>query len=138
MILRRIKDVETIDVGKPFGMPDGAMLIQWIISNEVGDDRYQHRFAIRKYTVKPADPSKIPFHNHKYIQCLTVLSGRLLCETPDEAIEVGPWESAYFYENESHKAVPIGNEIVEMICVIDCPDDGENCFPEIPSNIAMK
>jgi len=138
MILRRIKEVETIDVGKAFGMPNGTMLIQWIISNKIGDDRYRHRFALRKYTMKPVDPSTIPPHSHKYIQCLTVLSGRLLCETQDGQIEIGPWESVYFYENEPHKVVPIGNETVELFCIIDCPNGGENCLPEVPKNIGIE
>jgi len=128
-----------IDVGKPFGMPDNTMLIQWIVSNEVGDDRYRHRFAVRKYTLKPLDdPSVIPFHDHAYIQCLTVLSGRVRCESPDGVIEVGPGDAAYFYENEPHKAVPIGDETVELICVIDCPAGGENCLPEIPKDIGTR
>jgi len=32
-------------------------------------------------------------------------------------IKVGCWESVYFYENEPHKVVPIGNEIVELFCI---------------------
>jgi len=138
MILRKIQDVETIDVGKPFGMPEGSMRIQWIVSNEVGDERYCHRFAVRKYTIKPVDPSMIPFHEHKYIQSLTVLSGRMAVESPDGRVEAGPGDSVYFYENEPHKAVPVGNETVELICIIDCPDGGENCIPEVPKDIATK
>jgi len=135
VILRKLKDVEIIDVGKSFGMPDGTMLIQWIISNEVGDERYRHRFAVRKYTIKPVDPEAIPFHNHKYIQSLTVLSGRMAIESLDGRVEAGPGDSVCFYENESHKAAPIGNETVELLCIIDCPDGGENCLPEIPEGI---
>jgi quercetin dioxygenase-like cupin family protein len=135
MILRRIKDVESIDVGKPFGMPDGTMLIQWIVSNQVGDERYRHRFAVRKYTIKPADPGAIPFHNHKYIQSLTVLKGRVRAESPDGVVEAGQGDTVYFYENEPHKALPIGDDTVEILCIIDCPDGGDNCFPEIPKKI---
>ena len=40
MILRRIQDVEKIDVGKKFGKPEGVSIIQWIFYNEVGDERY--------------------------------------------------------------------------------------------------
>jgi quercetin dioxygenase-like cupin family protein len=138
MILRRIKDVKTIDVGKAFGMPDGTMRIQWIFSNEVGDESYRHRFAVRKYTLKGVDPSAIPFHDHKYIQSLTVLSGRMRCESPDGVVEAGPGDSVCFYENEPHKAVPVGDEIVELMCIIDCPDGGENCFPEIPKDIGTQ
>jgi len=139
MILRRIKDVDMIDVGKPFGMPEGSMIIQWIVSNNVGDERYHHRFAVRKYTLKPVDdPSKIPFHNHTYIQCMHLLKGRLRAENPEGAIEVGHGDSVYFYENEQHKAVPVGSETVELICIIDCPDDGANCNPVVPTAIETK
>lgn len=138
MILRQIKDVQSIDVGKAFGMPDGTMLIQWIFSNEVGDERYRHRFAVRKYTLRPVDPAAIPLHDHKYIQSLTILSGRVRCESPDGIVEAGPGDSVCFYEHEPHKAVPIGDETVELLCIIDCPDGGENCFPEIPKEIEIQ
>jgi len=139
MILRKIGDVETIDVGKPFGMPEGSMLIQWIVSNDVGDESYQHRFAVRKYTLKPVnDPSKIPFHNHTYIQCMHILKGKLRAENPEGFVEVGPGDSVYFYENEPHRSVPIGDGTAEILCIIDCPDGGENCFPVAPKDIQTK
>ena len=138
MILRQIKEVETIDVGKAFGMPNGTMIIQWIFSNEVGDERYGHRFAVRKYTLKSVDPSAIPFHDHKYIQSLTVLSGRVRCESPDGIVEAGPGDSVCFYENEPHKAVPVGDETAEVLCIIDCVNGGGNCFPEIPKEIGTQ
>jgi len=81
MIVRRLKDVEVMDVGKAFGLPEDVMLIQWIISNEVGDERYHHSYAVRKYTIQPGLPiEKIPFHNHKYVQSPHILSGRVICE----------------------------------------------------------
>jgi len=40
-----------MDVGKAFGFPEGVQLIQWIISNEVGDARYHHSYAVRKYII---------------------------------------------------------------------------------------
>jgi len=135
MILRKISDVEMIDVGKPFGMPDGSMLIQWILSNDIGDDRYHHNFAVRKYTLKLSDASAIPFHNHAYVQSLTVLSGRMKCESPEGIVEAGPGDSVCFYENEPHRAVPIGDGAAEVLCIIDCPDKGENCFPVAPKDI---
>ena len=138
MILRKISDVETIDVGTPFGMPGGSMLIQWIFSNEVGDARYHHNFAVRKYTLKSVDASAIPFHNHAYVQSLTVLSGRMRCESPEGVVEAGPGDSVCFYENEPHRALPIGDETAEVLCIIDCPDGGENCFAVAPKDIVTK
>jgi len=135
MILREIKDIEPIDVGKPFGMPEGSMIIQWIFHNQVGDERYHHKFAVRKYMLKPVDPSAIPFHNHKYVQSLTVLSGRMKCESPSGVVEAGPGDSVCFYENEPHKAVPIGEGKTEVLCIIDCLNGGENCFAVEPKSI---
>lgn len=132
MIVRRIQDVEVIDVGKPNGLPEGAFVIQWIVSNEVGDKRYRHRFAVRKYTLQPLKV-EIPFHNHKYIQAMIITKGRVRVECPEEAVEIGPGDTAYFYENEPHRAYVIGDEPVEFYCIIDCPESGDNCWPkEIP------
>jgi len=142
MILRRLKDVESIDVGKKFGHPDGAMLIQWIISSEVGDEKYHHAFAFRKYTRRP-EPGitldQIPFHHHKYVQCMHILSGKMMTENGDgQKVEIRPGDSVYFYENEPHRAVALGDESVELLCIIDCPDGGENCIPDKPTNIEVK
>jgi len=135
MIHRKKSDVEIIDVGKAFGMPEGSMNIQWMISKNVGDDRYQHNFAVRRYILKPVEISAIPYHNHTYVQALTVIKGKVHCETPEGVVIANAGDSVYFYSNEQHKAVPVGDETVEILCVIDCPDDGENCLPQIPQNV---
>lgn len=136
MIARKIQDVEVIDVGKANGMPAGLITVQWIVSNKVGDSSYHHDFAVRKYTLQPMKPEQMPFHNHKYVQCMTLIKGRLWVENPKESFEVGPGDSVYFSENEPHKAVPIGEETVELYCIIDCPDEKENCWPEAIVKIA--
>ena len=138
MILRKLQDVETMDVGKAFGFPEGMQLIQWIISNEVGDERYHHSYAVRKYTIKPGvDLEKMPFHNHEYVQSPYILSGRMIFENNQgEKVEAGPGDTVFFYENEPHRGTVLGNETVELLCIIDCPGNGENCVPEYPKNIA--
>ena len=131
MILRRIEDVEKMDVGLKFGKPEGVMIIQWIFSNEVGDERYHHKHAVRKYTVKPG-PSleEVPFHKHKYVQTPYILKGRMVFENEaGERYEVGPGDSVCFYENEPHHGAVLGDEPVELLCIIDCPGDGEDCVP---------
>lgn len=140
MIVRRLKDVEVMDVGKAFGLPEDVMLIQWIISNEVGDERYHHSYAVRKYTIQPGLPiEKIPFHNHKYVQSPHILSGRVICENDKgEKLEAGPGDTIYFYENEPHRVGIMGNEPAEFLCIIDCLDGGENCNPDKPTNIEVK
>jgi mannose-6-phosphate isomerase-like protein (cupin superfamily) len=142
MILRRLKDVESIDVGKAFGHPEGAMMIQWIISNDVGDQRYHHTYALRKYTRQPEPDltlDQIPFHHHKYVQSPHILSGRMMFENGDgEKVEVGPGDTVYFYENEPHRGIALGDEPVELLCIIDCQDGGEDCIPDKPTNIEVK
>ena len=139
MILRRLKDVEKIDVGKKFGHPDGAMLIQWIISNGVGDERYHHAYALRKYSRQP-EPGltldQIPFHHHKYVQSPHILSGRMMFENGDGTkVEAGPGDTVYFYEDEPHRGIVLGDEPVELLCIIDCPDEGGDCIPDKPTNV---
>jgi quercetin dioxygenase-like cupin family protein len=140
MILRKLKDVESIDVGKPFGLPEGMFMIQWIISNEVGDGRYKHRYAVRKYTMQPGLPLELmPFHNHTYIQSPHILKGTMIFQNGDgETVEAGPGDTVYFYENEQHKAVVKGDEPVELLCIIDCPGEGEDCVPEVPAGMQVE
>ena len=140
MILRRLEDVEVIDVGTAFGFPEKMMMIQWIISNEVGDDKYHHTYAMRKYTLQPGlSIEDIPLHNHKYVQSPHILSGRLACENDKgEKVEVGPGDTVYFHENEGHRVCVLGNEPVELLCVIDCPEGGGDCVPDKPTNIEVK
>lgn len=133
MILRKLEDVEKIDVGKPNGLPEGMYVIQWIISNKVGDERYRHSYALRKYTLKPGVPLELmPLHKHAYIQSPHILSGTMIFQNGDgETVEAGPGDTVYFYENEPHKGVPKGDETVELLCLIDCPGDGADCVPEV-------
>ncbi|HUT69797.1 MAG TPA: cupin domain-containing protein [Desulfatiglandales bacterium] len=140
MILRRLKDVEVIDVGKAFGFPEKMMMIQWIISNKIGDEKYHHTYAVRKYTLQPGLPIEdIPFHNHKYVQSPHILSGRLICESGDGArIEVEPGDTVFFYENEPHRVAVSGDKPVELLCIIDCPGSGEDCVPNQPKHVKLK
>lgn len=139
MILRKLTDIEAIDVGKAFGFPDKMMMIQWIISNEVGDEKYHHMYAIRKYTLQPGlSVGEIPFHNHKYVQSPHILSGRLICENDKgERVEAAPGDTVYFHENEGHRVCVLGDEPVELLCIIDCPDGGGDCIPNEPLNIEV-
>ncbi|NPU85945.1 MAG: cupin domain-containing protein [Syntrophaceae bacterium] len=134
MILRKINDVEKIDVGKPFGAPDNFMVIQWIISNEVGDERYRHSYALRKYTLQPGIPIEmIPFHSHNYIQSPCIISGTMIFQNGEgETVEAGPGDTVYFYANEPHRGTVKGDKPVELYCIIDCPGGGEDCVPEVP------
>jgi len=136
MIVRRRDEVERVDVAKRLGHPEGSVMIQWIISNEVGDERYGHRYAVRRYYRQPQPDltlDDIPFHHHKYVQSPIILSGRMVYENGDgEKAELGPGDTVYFYENEPHRSVVIGDEPVDMFCIIDCPEGGKECDPDKP------
>ena len=138
MILRKLEDVKKIDVGVAFGAPEGMLIIQWIFSNEIGDERYHHKHAIRKYTLQPGIPLEmIPFHNHKYVQSPFILKGQMIFENEaGEKFEVGPGDSVIFYEDEPHRGTVLGDEPAEMLCIIDCPGDGKDCIPDVPSGIS--
>ena len=137
MIVRRLKDVEKIDVGKAFGAPDNFLVIQWIISNEVGDERYRHAYAFRKYTMQPGAPLElVPFHSHNYVQSPHIISGTMIFQNAEgEPVEVGPGDTVYFYANEPHRGTVKGDQPVELYCIIDCPGGGEDCLPEVPKTI---
>lgn len=140
MILRKIEEVETQDVGKYFGLPEGVHLVQWIVSKEVGDEPYQHNFAMRKFTMKPGlSIEETPFHNHLYEQCPHILKGRVLVEN-EEGIryEAGPGDTVYIRSNEPHRVAVVGDETVELLCIIDCPGEGEDCYPVAPQGVSTK
>lgn len=140
MIHRKLEDVEVQDVGKYFGFADGMHLAQWIVSNDVGDDRYQHNFAVRKFTTKPgANIEDTPFHHHAYEQCPYVLKGHAVFENDQgEKIEVGPGDTVYIHSNEPHRVAVVGEENFEVLCVIDCPGNGEDCNPEAPKGVTTR
>jgi len=140
MIIRRIKDVEVMDVGIAFGLPEGKQKMQWIISNEVGDAKYHHNFAVRRFGLQPGLLLEdVPLHSHKYVESVYILSGRMIFENgKGEKMELEPGDTAYFYENEPHKGAAIGSEPAAVLCVIDCPNGGEDCIPKRPTNIEIE
>ncbi|HEY0943377.1 MAG TPA: cupin domain-containing protein [Steroidobacter sp.] len=137
MIVRRIDDVEKIDVGVPFGLPPETVMIQWIFSNSIGDERYHHKHAVRKYTLAPGIPlESTPFHHHKYVQSPYILKGSMIFENgAGEKCILGPGDSVIFHEDEPHRGAVLGSEPVELICIIDCPGGGEDCVADVPKNI---
>jgi len=116
------------------------MVIQWITSNEIGDEKYHHSYAVRKYTLQPdLSIEDILLHNHKHVQSPYILSGRLMCENGDgERIEVGLGDTVIFHKNERHRVVVLGDEPAELLCIIDCPGDGEDCIPDQPQLVDVR
>jgi quercetin dioxygenase-like cupin family protein len=140
MILRKLKEVEHQDVGRYFGLAKGVHLVQWLVSNDTGGEGYQHNFAVRKFTMQPAAKLEdIPFHHHAYEQCPHILKGRVMIENDlGEKYEAGPGDTIYIRSNEPHRVAVIGDETVELICIIDCPGTGEDCDPVAPRGVMTK
>jgi quercetin dioxygenase-like cupin family protein len=129
MIIRKVQDVEELDVGGMFGIPDMGIKIQWLVHNAVGDETYGHRFAFRRFTVRPKVSH--PIHHHKYVQCAYILSGTAFFKGSDgEEVEVGPDTIIYTASEEAH-GMRAGPDGVTLLCVIECIDGGENCVPEV-------
>ena len=66
MILRSPQDVEEQDVGDSLGIPDMGVKIKWLIHNRIGDSRYKHNFALRRFTFEPG--KSFTLHSHKYVE----------------------------------------------------------------------
>ena len=138
MIVRKGGNVERKDVGKTFGLPEGQQIIQWYFHSGTGDQKYHHKFAVRKYTLKPGkiDPkADRPFHYHKYVQAPFIISGRMQFETPEKSVEVGPGDEVIFAEDEPHRGQVLGGEPVELLCIIDCVEGLDCCNPESQADI---
>jgi len=133
MIVRKAKEVEGKDWGEMVGIGPVGLIIKWMVHNEVGDERYGHRFAVREFTVDldHGKTRELPAHQHKYAEALYILEGRIVFKGEDAEQEVGPGDVVYTFSNEMHsaKAAEGTKGKMKFICVIDCPDGGENCSP---------
>ncbi len=85
--------------------------------------------AIREFTVDGAKTKELPAHQHKYVEALYVLSGKIIIKGQNGEQEVGPGDVVYTYSNELHsaRAVEGSNEPMRFLCIIDCVGGGENC-----------
>ena len=124
MIVRRLNEVEAIDVGKLLSIPNMGIGLRWLVHNKVGDDSYGHRFAVRHFTFGPG--KSYPMHRHKYVEAVYILSGRFAFRNETEEVEMGPGDLVYTYSEETHAMRVLGDEPVTLICCIDCVDD-ESC-----------
>lgn len=134
MIVVKRDDVEPKDVGEILNNPAmTGVTIQWLIHKGVGDERYGHDFALRRYRIPPG--KMFPMHFHKYVEAVYILSGRIQFEDEENAWECGPGDVIYTYEDEPHGATVLGDEYCEMVCCINCLGDGANCDPEKQAQI---
>lgn len=131
MIVIRSNEVEGKDWGEMVGIGPIGLVIKWLIHNEVGDETYGHRFAIREFIVNAAKTNELPAHRHKYVEALYILSGRIIFKGQSGEQEVGPGDVVYTFSNELHSARAADGYQGPMrfLCVIDCVDGRENCTP---------
>ncbi|MEA1872570.1 MAG: cupin domain-containing protein [Chloroflexota bacterium] len=130
MIVRRVKDVEAINVGKLLNIPDMVITLRWLVHNQVGDESYGHRFAFRHFTIEPG--KSYPMHYHKYVEAVYVVSGKCVFQTNTGEVEMEAGDLAYTSREEPHAMKALGDEPVTFICCIDCVNGGENCTQVIP------
>ncbi len=127
MIIRKGKDVEVEDRSAAHGSSPMSITRKWLIHNEVGDDSYGHRFAVREFMFKPGTSGTM--HKHKYVEAVYIVSGRVLFKNDREEVELEPGDVAYTYSEEPHYLTAIGDTPVKFIMCIDCINGCDNCSP---------
>lgn len=129
MILIESNQIEPQDVGKILGKDDLGVTIQWLVHVGVGDQTYNHNFALRQFTFQPG--TSFPMHHHKYVEAVYTISGKGYFETPEERVEVQAGDVIYTAEDEPHALGNAGAEIWVFTCAIDCIKErgGNSCDP---------
>ncbi len=112
----RTSDVKPQDVS---GLLPGTVgvYVQWLVTKETGSEK----FALRRFTVRPG--GRMPLHNHKYVEAVYVVKGRLRVRIGAEERVVGPGD--YFFTGpwEPHMIENPYDEEAEFICAISYEDD---------------
>ena len=130
MIVRRVNDIEPIDVSKLLNAPDMGIKLRWLVHNQVGDESYGHQFAFRHFTIEPG--KSYPMHHHKYVEAVYILSGKCAFRTETEEVKLEPGDLVYTSREEPHALIALGDDPLILTCCIDCMDGGENCNQVIP------
>lgn len=130
MIVRKTASVPSKDVGMMLGKPAMGIRIQWLIHSGIGDDAYQHNFAVRRFTFDPG--KSFPLHHHKYVEGVYILSGKGYFATDKEEVEVVPGDVVYTATDEPHALGALGEEPLVFLCCIDCVREkgGDSCSPD--------
>lgn len=105
MIVRNLKDVETINVkqveyqGKTHEVKKGS--IKWLVHSGLGGPEYKHNYSIRYFTMGPG--GIVPMHSHDYVQSAFILSGEMLITTDLEEVKVGKGDVVYIPSYQPHE-----------------------------------
>ena len=137
MILRSVDSVEPIEIthityqGEKCPVKDTR--VRWLTHRNLGGDEYVHNHALRHFTIGPN--GEIPLHQHKVVEIVFVISGRLTCINVSEdgkrtETEVKPGDCIYHYSNEIHSFQNrSATEPAAILCCVDCIGDKSNCIP---------
>ena len=97
MILRNAKQIEPIEIEeitfKGVKYPVKNLTARWLVHKDLGGEEYVHNHAMRHFTIGPS--SEIPLHQHKFVEIIYILSGKLISidiaeDGKRQDIEVGP------------------------------------------------
>jgi quercetin dioxygenase-like cupin family protein len=137
MILRNAGNIEPIEIKeitfKGVKYPVKNITARWLVHKDLGGEEYVHNHALRHFTIGPS--SEIPLHQHKFVEIIYILGGKLISTDIDKEgkrqdIEVGPGDCLYHYSDEVHGFKnPSDTEPATLLCCIDCIGDKGNCIP---------
>lgn len=128
MIIRRLNQVEEVDIEKVLGIQGIKTTVKWMISSEVGGDEYAHQFTLRYFTMQPG--GVYPLHKHYYVEGVFLISGELEFATADGNWQkINPGDVVYTSRWEEHQLRNIGKEPAIFTCTIDCDQQVEPCLP---------
>ncbi len=116
VIVNNINNVPAEDVSKLLRGTRG-FYVQWLITKDHGS----YKFAVRRFVVKPG--GVMPLHNHKYVEAVIILRGKLRIRSGGDVYELGPGDFFFTGPYEPHAIENVGDEEAEFICVISYEDD---------------
>ena len=130
MIIKNANDIEEKEIldfpykGKKLKV--GNTTIKWLTQC---CDPQMPSYGLGLFTIGPH--GYVPIHNHKYIQTMYILTGKIAVTSyndHDEAQEekiLGPDDFAYIPSMQPHSMKNVGDESVKFLCCIAVLDEDE-------------
>ena len=88
----------------------------------IGPEEKSNNFNLRYFRLEPGTHSNLESHLHEH--GVLVLHGRARVQIDNDFYEVGPNDAVFISSNVMHQFVPIGDEPLGFLCVIN-PKDRE-------------
>ncbi|MGC9071081.1 MAG: cupin domain-containing protein [Acidilobus sp.] len=112
----KVSDVKVQDVSSLLPGTVGVY-VQWLVTKETGSEK----FAMRRFVVKPK--GRMPLHNHKYVEAVFIIRGRLSVRIGNDERVVGPGDYLFTSPWEPHSIENPFDDEAEFVCVISYEDD---------------